>query len=233
MSGPGSDEEVLLSPYPRGTRRLQVKHGVQAIYEAGFALAEKPIERSGHAPRLYAGLFVQNQQIGFMKWQRKTFPLASTSTKSIDMANLTTRLQPRQGAEQTHSLRKTGTIVDPSNRKFTIKYKVSEQDIYYPEIFSTFLDALATAAPNDKSATDAYVNAVSHTGDTVMNIHGTGPRSTLTWLRLIEIVTALWSRIYQDHAHKEWDFTMFYDGVKFGEGWIMSIKAPSTSLASE
>lgn len=100
-------EELSNRPWPPSSKgRLQIKHLVQAIYEAGFALAAKPITVRGTVPRLHAGLFLDGQQIGFMKWQHKRNPVAggANSTVSlIDAANSTAVLPARAwgGADRT------------------------------------------------------------------------------------------------------------------------------------
>ena len=231
VGGVGFNAEIVLGPFPRGIGRLQVKHCVQAVYEAGCALAAQPIERPGYAPRLYASLFVRSEQIGLMKWQQKTISNANTSI-AVTGINSSTDLQNGKVFGGFSSKLKSGTIVNPSDNRFTIDYELSDKAIDYPEIFTTFLDALASAAPRDKTETNAFVNAISHSGQTVLNIHGIDRLSKLTWSRLIDVVTMLWLRIFDERAQYEMDFELYWEGEKFGEGWILSLGAPQAILAA-
>ncbi|CAD6568597.1 MAG: hypothetical protein ASARMPRED_001872 [Alectoria sarmentosa] len=234
MTTPFYVEELRLDMWPERTTRFQMKHAVQAIYEAGIALAVKPITRRGYVPRLYAGLFLQNRQIGFMKWQHKQRAVAGATNGTVDLVdvvNSTSTLQLMHVDGPTSLQVDMGDIVDPRDSQFKITYEVCDKDAHLPETFSAFLDAIATAATYDEFATGAFVNAASVSGDIALNVHGSDVDSSLSWRRLVRTLTLLWENIIMDHNFKELDFEIFYAGRKIGEGFIMNLTAPRTSMA--
>lgn len=234
MTAPFYGEELRINMWPERTRLFQVKYGVRAIYEAGIALAAKPITRRGYVPRLYAGLFLQNRQIGFMKWQHKQRTVAGAANGTVDLVdvvNSTSTLQLMHVDGPTSLQVDKGDIVDPKDSKFKITYEVCDKDAHLPETFSAFLDAMATAATYDEFATGAFVNAVSVSGDIALNVHGSDVDSSFSWRRLVRTLTLLWENVVMDHKFNELDFEVFYAGRKIGEGFIMNMTLPRTSMA--
>ena len=231
--------ESLLSPWPHLHSGLQVKHGVMAIYQAGVALAGKPIRVGPGAlvPRLFAGLFLENQQIGFLKWAHTSGALDSEGNGTLsrmNTGNATSAAQPDCSDTPTNVAAGTGgVVVDPADNKFKITYRIGNQEAHLPEIFSAFLEAMATAASNDTSGVGGFVNAVGVAGDIAVNLHGTGVPSTLSWGRLINSLVLIWDHVITTRCNwMEMDFDLSYDGEMMGQGFIFNITRPGNGWAS-
>ena len=213
-------ERIVLKPWPSGSpSQLLTKHGVIALYEAGLALAALPVTRRGYAPRLYAGLFLQNQQIGYLKWFHNTLGLGNAS-------NSTSTLQLLRSDKSTGIGDDSGTIVDPEDRKLKVMWRLGDRVVGLSDIFSAFLEAMATAAANDASAFGAHINAVSVSGGVALNVHGTDD-SKLCWSALTTSLALIWSRVIaQRQSNMELDFEVYYDEEMIGRGFIFNVTGP-------
>lgn len=213
-------EEIVIKPWPSGSpSRLLIKHGIIALYEAGLALAALPVTRRGYVPRLYAGLFLQNQQVGYLKWFRYTLGLGNAS-------NSTSTLQLLRSDKSTGIGDDSGTIVDPQDRRFKIMWRLGDRVAGLSGIFSAFLEAMATAAPNNASAFGAYINAVGVSGDVFLNVHETVD-SKLRWSALKTSLALLWTRVIaQRKPNMELDFELYYDEGIIGRGFILNVTGP-------
>lgn len=211
-------EQVIIKPWPSGSpSRLLIKHGVVALYEAGSALAAQPETRRGYVPRLYAGLFLRGQQIGYLKWFSHSLSLENASSS-------TGTLQPLHRDKPTGIGDYSGTIVDPVDRRLKVVWRLGDKSVDLRDIFSVFVEAMATAAPNDASAFGAIVNAVGVSVDVVLNVHGTSNPSTLRWSALTTSLALIWSRVIaQRQSHMELDFEMYYDETMIGRGFIVNL----------
>lgn len=115
-------EEIhITSILQRGSPTLQYKHAIQAIYEAGTALARIPTMTPNQVPRAFAGLYLRNQLIGLMKWQHK-------STLEMGMANATLDLLSTNSSDavQPMPMNKRAdfkTIIDPTDNRYVIIYQ--------------------------------------------------------------------------------------------------------------
>ena len=169
-------EMLVISPWPQGSSSLLVKHAVVALYKAGTALAEIAIKKRGFVPRLYAGLFLQNQQIGYLKWMHNSSSLGSevnSSLSLIDASNSTAALQVAHSNQPTGGLIKgSRKIKYPDDSKFVATYELGDRQAALPGIFSALLEAFADAAAHDNSAVGAYVNGISMAGNVAVNVHG-------------------------------------------------------------
>ncbi len=241
-------EELIISRLS-STGGLRHKHVVQAIYEAGNALAAIP--STNYVSRLYAGLFLQNRPIGLMKWQHERRGVAGEANSSVGLStyiNSTDSLSVPNDVNLTNSLRledgfepagvegggpgTTGTIPSPRDSRYVITYHILEQTVHLAQIFTAFLDAFAEAAPNDYEAVGAFVNGVSVSGEIAVNMHGTTTPSRLTWLKLIETFGSLYSKVIRNHNYYELDWELSYEGVKIGEGFLFNTTIPRNNLAS-
>lgn len=232
MSDPEDIAEVLIRPWPETARQLQAKHAVQAIYEAGSAVAVIPMTTQQYVPKLYAGLFLESRQIGFMKWHPKPTSMAGDANNTFNAMNATTSttvLDLVRGDESTGLRDNTGTLVDKHDSKFMVTYKLSDRPAYYRETFTAVLDAMVIAAPNEATHTGAFVNYVSVSGDVTLNVHGTRTPSLLSWKLMVRTFVLLWE---DGDCGNEVDFEMLYDGIKIGEGFILNLTASRTNMVS-
>lgn len=236
IMGVGFTERIDISPWPRGATGLQVKHCVQALHDTAFALARKPITRPGYVPKVYAGLFLQNRQIGYMKWlsgrPRKSNGGGDSRVNSNLIHNSTVALVRSDAGNQTGlqvAGETTGTLVDPTDPRLAIRYTVFTQPIPLPDTWTAILNALATAAPQSVYETGAAVDAAGVSGETIVHVHETGTPPFLNWGTLINALRLIWKTIANNRWHQAWDFDLTYDGATVGEGYIWN---PRTTRAS-
>ena len=248
---PHYHEELIISRLGASDRTggLRFKHIVQAIYEAGNALAAIPRTRLGHVPRLYAGLFLQNRPIGLMRWQHERSGVAGEANSSM---GLSTHINPTNSLNLFYDVNlknaqrledgfepagvgdrgSTGIIPLPREPRYEITYHVLKQDVHLTQTFTAFLNVFAEAAPNDYEAVGAFVNGVSVSGEIAVNMHGTTTPSRLTWIKLVETFGILWRQVIRAHNYYELDWELSYDGVKIGEGFLFNTTIPRDKLAS-
>ena len=233
MGAPHWGAETLIVPWPAASPQFQGKHALQAVYDAGMALAAKPFTRPGYTPKMYAGLFIDNQQVGFLKWQPKQSPVAGVPNSTVSLTNAANSTSTRllaNGDGVTGVQDVSGVITDPKDSRFTVKYSFGGKQIDTVEIFSVFLDAMATAPRRDMTGTGAHVNAVSISGTAALNVHQV--LAPLSWLHLMRTLTLLWEVLARGNIDQEVDFEVFYAGKFVGQGWLMSLPLANTSMVS-
>lgn len=108
--------------------------------------------------------------------------------------------------------------MDSEDSKFKITNTILDRAADFSETFSAFLGALETAASNEATATDAFVNAVSVSGGIAMNVHGTCTGSLLSLSGLIKTLSLLWKEDIQNL--KESHFDMFIHGAEISKYFI-------------
>lgn len=239
MDGPDSKVELIIAPWPdSSSRRLLVQHGVVGLYQAGYALAKIPVPANGLLPRLYSGLFLQNKQIGYLKFvpmsQLPESEVNSTSSRK-NTGNSTSALQFRFDDGPWSIKDQSGTIVDPLDSSYRYNYQLGNVRVDIQESFSVFLEAMATAASHDFDETDAVINAVSVSGDIALNLHGSSPSHSLPfpWGAVPRVLNLLWTNVIEEGGHfVEMDFQLVSDGETFGEGFMMNTHPARASLTS-
>ena len=220
--------EVRVVPWPHSSPQFQGKHVIQAIYDAGMAMAAKFVVKQHYVPSMYAGLFINNRQVGFLKFQLiQTAGTPNSTVSLINAVDSTSTLLLGHGDGLTGIQDEHGEITDKEDSNFTIKYNKLGQRIEYMEIFSLFLSAMATAARSDMTATDAYINSASRLGTAALNVHETN--SGLSWSRLMRTLALIWEA---DYYTGDLDFEIFYNGSSIGEGFVMSMARSKTSMVS-
>ena len=234
LGAPHWGAEIQVVPWPAASPQFQGKHAVQAIYDAGMALAAKPVTRPEYTPKMYAGLFIDNQQVGYLKWHPRQNLVADVPNSTVSLINAvnSTSTGLLAGGDGLAGVQDdSGVIRDPKDSRFTIKYSIWGKHIETVEIFSVFLDAMATAArPDMTTATGAHVNSASISGTAALNVHQV--LSPLSWSRLIRTLTLLWEMLARGGKDQEIDFEMWYDGKFIGQGFLMSLALSNTSMVS-
>ncbi len=204
------EEEIVISPLAQSTSRPQIKHAVWGLYDASVAVSRRLFDRLGLLPKVYTGLFLHGRLIGFLKMQDK-----SPSSDSVT-ANNTLRLVGSYGdlnttsdVTQVSDLHRTisarsETITDTEDSKFKIRYTPDTDTIEPADMFTAFMDGLATAAEFDYAVTGAFINAVAESGACAINVHGTGLHSQLSWALLIQTLSVIFSLIVWAGKKVEW-----------------------------
>ena len=233
LKAPTYRSDIQVAPWPPASPKFQGKHAIQALYDAGMALAAKPVTRPGYTPTMYAGMFIDNQQVGFLKWKLKQDPVAAVPNSTVSLintANSTSTELLAHGDGVTGVQDDSGVITDPRDSNFTVKYSTGGKQIDIVEIFSAFLDAMATAARSDITTTGAHVTSASISGTAALNVHQV--LSPLSWTHLIRTLALLWGLLSPGNRDREIDFEMFYDGKFIGQGSLMSLILSNTSMVS-
>ena len=209
---------------------LQYKHIVAALYETGVKIASE-----SKYYRCLAMMDVGAVEGGNLTFRPvtplahdETWPLNSTHHVALAERIPTSRSNVTVGADI------SGSVLDPTDSKFELKYTFNGVRIKAAEIFTTFLDALASAAEHDNDATDAYVNGVGVSGDCTINMHELLGRE-LTWGQLVRALLILWEDVILGRAPQNGnrarfeglEFVFLYDGVRMGEGFVWML--PSVS----
>lgn len=99
----------------------------------------------------------------------------------------------------------TGVVEDPEEKRLKVTYWVSDQDAYLPDIFTAFLDALATVTASDSKGAGAVVNVVSFSGDLTVNVHGRTTTS-LHWVIVSIALKLVWEKVIMGGNLKEIEF---------------------------
>lgn len=99
----------------------------------------------------------------------------------------------------------TGVVEDPEEKRLKVTYWVSDQDAYLPDIFTAFLDALATVTASDSKGAGAVVNAVSFSGDLTVNVHGR-TMTSLHWVIVSIALKLVWEKVIMGGNLKEIEF---------------------------
>lgn len=239
MDGPDSKVELIIAPWPdTSSRLLLVRHGVVGLYQAGYALAKIPVPANGLLPRLYSGLFLQNKQIGYLKFvpmsQLPESEVNSTSSLA-NTGNSTSTLQYRVDDEPWSVKGESGTIVDPLDSNYRYNYQLGNVRVNIQESFSVFLEAMATAASHSFDEDDAVINAVSVSGDVALNLHGFSSLHSLPfpWGAVPRVLSLLWTHVIEEGGHfVDMDFELVLDGEIFGKGFMMSTHPTRASVTS-
>lgn len=227
--------EVQAWPYPSSGLFL-IKHAVDSIYKAGDSLAVAPAVAGPFLPKLVGGLYLYDQQIGYIKCLDRS-ELAESKVNSIlnplKAMNSTLVLEfgPDDGP-QANLTEDPGSFVDPMFPSFTYRYWLRDRRLDLRGIFSAFLDAMATAAVRQIEQHGAVINTASVSGDVGLNLQAT-PGSTLSWLCVSRLLGLVWIPvIIEAQKHVEMDFQIYFEGRIIGEGSMISLRAPQASVAS-
>ena len=216
---------------------LLVKHAVVGLIEAGNSLAGAPGVADPFLPRLFGGLFLHNQQIGYIKCLGRSNSLegeVNGTLSIVDATNLspTSELRPdeRPRANLTDD---SGSFVDPIDSRFTYRYQLKDRTVDLRDIFFVFLDAMATAAPHQYDHSGAVINVASDSGDVALNLHAAPSSSALPWLCVSRLLGLVWIPvIIKAHKYVEMDFQIYLEGRIIGQGFMMSLHPPQASVAS-
>ena len=238
VQGPRNYPAILeLQAWPDPSSGLLfVKHAVFGLYEAGNSLALAPAVADPFLTRLFGGLFLRNQQIGYIKCLPPSASLEGEANSTLSIVNamnstVALELRPDDGP-QAEFTDYSGSFVDPIYSSFTYKYQLGDRTVDLRDIFSVFLDAMATAAPHHVDHHGAVINVASVSGDVALNLHGTASLA-LPWLCVSRLLSLVWIPvIIKAHKYAEMDFQIYFDGRLIGEGFMMSLHPSQASVAS-
>ena len=235
-------EEIYISSVSlRRSQTLQYKHAIQAVYEAGTALARIPITTPNRVPKLLARLYVRNQLIGLMKWQHKSNPASSEANATlslvVDTADPTTPGLMQSVVPQIIEPVGFGPpfriVKDETDHRYVLLYQVwEEQDIPISESFSAILEAMATAAQKPQDAVGGAARGVGVGGSVAVDMHGTRAPNTLTWNDINRALFLLWCEIMNHGLKKKITFNLFFGGPELGGGEISSTANAGSGMSS-
>ena len=214
---------------------LLVKHAVVGLFEAGSSLAWAPAVADPFLSRLFGGLFLHNQQIGYIKCLDRSTSLEGEVNSTLSIVNaknstVALELRPDDGP-QANLTDDSGSFVDPIYGSFTYKYQLNDRTVDLRDIFSVFLDAMATAAAHHIDHSGAVINVASVSGDVALNLHGIHSLA-LPWLCVSRLLGLVWIPVViKARKYVEMDFQIYFEGRLIGEGFMMSLHPPQASVA--
>ena len=215
---------------------LLVKHAVLGLYQAGNSLAEAPVVAEPFLPRLYGGLFLLNQQIGYIKC-RADERVEGEVNGTLGIVNATYQTVALEIGPDNGPRRKltddSGSFVDPIDSRFSYSYQLNDRTLDLRDIFSVFLTAMATAAPYHGDAFGAVINEASVSGNIALNLHGAPRSSALPWACVSRLLGLVWIPvIVRDKKYAEMDFQIYFQGRMIGQGFMMNLHPPQASVVS-
>ena len=239
VHGPRNYQAILeLQAWPDpSSGLLLVKHAVVGLFEAGSSLAWAPAVADPFLPRLFSGLFLHNQQIGYIKCLGRPQSLQGEVNSTLSIVNainstVSLEIRPDDGP-RTNLTDDSGSFVDPIYSSFTYRYQLKDRTIDLRDIFSVFLNAMATAAPHHIDHSGAVINVASVSGDVALNLHATPTSSALPWLCVSRLLGLVWIPVVaKARKYVEMDFQIYFEGRIIGEGFMMSLHPSQASVAS-
>ncbi len=183
--------------------------------------------RDHEVPRVYAGIFLNDQQVGYVEWRHSG---ANGTLSLTDAGHATSAVQIARRDQGTDvAVGIEGVIVDPQDSRFKVRYQIGDHEADYPYVFSAFTDAITTAAAHDASAVGAFAEGRSIGGQIALNVRGVGTPSTLSWGRMLKSLLLVWNHVISQHNSSEVGFELLYDEVKIGTGFIYNVPYPENS----
>ncbi len=234
----GSDyhEEIQISSvFQRRRPTLQYRHAIQAVYEAGTALARIAITSPNQVPRLIARLYLRNQLIGLMKWQHKSNQVRSEANATLsllDTVNSTHGLQSVPMNKRVSFDPPFRFVKDETDPRYVLVYQVWDQEFPLSESFSAILEAMAIAAQQPRGAVGNAACGVGVGGSVIVNMHGTRAPNTLTWSDINRALFLLWCEIIGGPLNKKITFQFFFAGPEIGRGEISSTADAGSRIVS-
>ncbi len=204
---------------------LQYKHVVAALYQVGLIIATENRFYTCHVL-----LVVREEAAGLMNFQRRPSGVHDEGPVS-NMTDFVTLTDGTPALSNNTVVADSGTRVDPTDSRFKIAYEYDGVRIKAADTFTAFLDGLAIAAERHGNEVDAFVNAVSASGDCAINIHAWFGQQ-LSWERLRRALLVIWETLivgdrYCKGRYEGLDFELVYNGVKIGEGFLLRLSGVS------
>ena len=227
VSGSRASTEIALNtfpPPPFADGRLQTRYAVLGLYEVCLAVAQ--------GNRFYevdAGIYLGEEEMGWLTFRPKTLE-GSTShslASTLDSVNTTAIMAD------------SGKFADPKEEDFVITFSWDGVRIKAQDIFTTFLDAFAIAAPHNNTDLVAYIPAArSASGDMVLSTWagGTGPSDEMSWARLKRALILIWLFLITGKhgtAKSRFEGLIFgfeYKGKSIGAGRMLRFDASGESI---
>ena len=224
-----------------GTYAMRNKYLLEALYKVGRSFAE-PM-RGLH--KLYVWIFVGNHQVGRLLYDlkgveggaanRTYLPMDSNLTKMISTSPSEQVSDPAVASTSGLSSRRSGWASDPENPRLSIHYEFQGRDMAPTNVFTTFLDAMVTAAQYDGNEDGARLTAFSADERVSMRVSSI----LLTWTDLKKALMVLWRFVIVNYVNPDlmiWEdliFTIYDEDTLFlGQG-SMAYSAKTAPAASE
>lgn len=223
-----------------GSREIRNKYLLAALYKAGLSIAGP--QRGRH--NLYVWIYVGNYQVGSLIYDLKgvegdaansTYLLIDSNfTKIISTSPSRQVSDPAVVSTTRLSARRSGWVSDPDDQRLRIHYEFQGRQLAPTNVFTTFLDAMVTAAQHDGNEPGARLTAFSANRHVSMRVWSI----LLTWTDLKKALMVLWQFVVVNIANLDlmrWedvDFTMYEGDTFLGQGDI-TMTAPAVSAVAE
>ena len=223
-----------------GSREVWNKYLLAALYKAGFYFADP--QRGKH--NLYVWIYIGNYQAGKLVYDLKGVDSdAANSTYLLIDSDLAKKIStspserlsdPTLASTSGLSARRSGWASDPDDQRLRIHYEFQGRSLSPVNVFTTFLDAMVTAAQYDGNEPGARLTALSASRQVSMRVSSI----LLTWTDLKKALMVLWKFVVVNYKEPDlmiWEDLNFtiYDGDTFlGQGAV-AMAAPKAAAVAE
>ncbi len=225
VSTRGTEVRLVPSQFGPGSQ-LKYKHAVRALYEACFAVSVPCCRHSLlHVARLYDGLYLQNQLIGFLSWRSidSVEGEANTTLDTVDATNLTGILQIGNHEGPNSVQKRSSSFTDHNDPNLVIFYTYSDRKCSVLNLFSAVIEGMAIVSSKDKDDIADYINSYSARGDFTINIDAT-QTTTFRWIDMLRCLRDLWDLVNRsDEVPADMNFEVLYRGSRVAEGHTLTI----------
>ena len=174
-----------------------------------------------------AALYVGDEEVGWLEFRPKNRAVLEI----VDVDYHSPALNASVANDTTTAMvtADSGTVWDPDDRNLALTFTWDGVRIKAQDIFTTFLESLATAAEHNNTDPDAHIPAArSASGDTVLSTWtlGEGGNAEMTWARLKRALIMMWDLLIvgQQGRKTRFEGLMFgleYEGKKIGAGRML------------
>ena len=215
------------------------KYLLAALYKAGLSIAGP--QHGQH--NLYVWIRVGNYQVARLLYDLKGvegdavngtyLSVDSNLTKIISTSPSEQLSDPAIAYTSGFSARRSGWASDPDDQRLRIHYEFQGRDLSPTNVFTTFLDAMVTAAQHDGNEPGARLTAFSADRHVSMRVSSI----LLTWTDLKKALMVLWQFVVVNYVNPDlmiWediDFTIFDGDTFLGQGAVATTARAASAVA--
>ena len=226
-----------------GSRGIRNRYLLAALYKAGLSVAGP--QRGQH--NLYVWISVGNYPAGRLLYDLKgaegdaantTYQMMDSNLTQIGSTSPSEQLSdPAVASTSGLAARRSGWASDPDDPRLRIHYEFEGRGISPTNVFTTFLDAMVTAAQHYGNEPGARLTAFSADRHVSMRVSSI----LLTWADLRKALMVLWKFVLVNYANPDlmiWEdinFTIYDGDIFLGQGAVTysATTAPAGSAVAE
>ena len=223
-----------------GIVEVRNKYLLAALYKAGLSIAGP--NRGQH--NLNVWIYLGNYEVGKLQYQLKGVEGDAANSTYLLMDSNLTKITSTSPSEQISdpavastgdlSAPRSGWVSDPNDQRLRIHYEFQGRQLSPTNVFTTFLDAMVTAAQSDGNEPGARLTAFSVNRQVSMRVWSI----LLTWTDLKKALMVLWQYVVVNYANpslmrwEDLDFTIYEGDTFLGQGDI-TMSAPAAPTVAE